>query len=74
MAQCLYSISCGCGRSYIGETGRLLAVQLREHRHNLKDSLLEKTKLVQHAYKEDHRISRDEEKILGIQSNSRYRK
>jgi hypothetical protein len=30
MAQCLYSIPCECGGSYIDETGRPLAVQLSE--------------------------------------------
>jgi hypothetical protein len=40
--QCVYSSPCECGRRYIGETGRPLAVQLREHRHNLKQGLLEK--------------------------------
>jgi predicted GIY-YIG superfamily endonuclease len=49
-AKCVYSIPCECGRSYIGETGRLLAVRLREHRHNLQQGLLEKSKLAQHAY------------------------
>jgi hypothetical protein len=41
-AQCIYSIPCECGRSYIDETGRLLAVQLHEYRHNLQQGLLEK--------------------------------
>jgi hypothetical protein len=45
-AQCAYNIPCKCGRKYIGETGRPLAVRLREHRHNLKESLLEKSKFV----------------------------
>jgi hypothetical protein len=44
-AQCVYSIPCECGRSDIGETGRLLAVRLREHRHNLKEGLLKKIKI-----------------------------
>jgi hypothetical protein len=44
-AQCIYSITCECGRSYIGETGRPLAVLLREHRHNLQQGLLQKSKL-----------------------------
>jgi hypothetical protein len=35
-AHCVYSILCECGRSYIGETRRTLAVRLREQRHNLK--------------------------------------
>jgi hypothetical protein len=41
MAQTIYSIPCECGRSYIGKTGRPLAVQLREHTQNLKEGLLE---------------------------------
>jgi hypothetical protein len=40
-AQCVSSIPCECGRSYIGETGRPLSVRLREHRHNLSGGLLE---------------------------------
>jgi hypothetical protein len=38
MAQCVYSIPCECGRSYIGETDRPLAMWLHEHRHNLRGS------------------------------------
>jgi hypothetical protein len=49
-AQRVHSIPCECGRNYIGETGRLLAVRLREHRHNLQQGFLEKSKLVQHGY------------------------
>jgi hypothetical protein len=56
MAQCIWSIPCECGRSYIDETGRLLAMQLHEHRHNLKEGLLEKSKLTQHAYEEGHKV------------------
>jgi predicted GIY-YIG superfamily endonuclease len=44
-AHCIYSIPCECGRSYIGETDRPLAVRLREHRRNLQQGLLEKSKL-----------------------------
>jgi hypothetical protein len=73
-AQCVYSIPCECGRSYIGETGRPLAVRLRELRHNLKYDLLEESKLAQHAYKECHRIVRDETRILDSESNSRHKK
>jgi predicted GIY-YIG superfamily endonuclease len=73
-AHCIYSIPCECGRSYIGETGRPLAVRLREHRHNLQQSLLKKPKLAQHAYEECHREGWDEARILEIESNSRYKK
>jgi hypothetical protein len=75
MAQCVYSIACECGRSYMGETGRPLAVWLREHRHNLKEALLEKFKLAQHAYEEGHRVGVwDEARTLEIESNSSHRK
>jgi hypothetical protein len=57
----------------MSETGRPLAVQIREHRHNLKEGLLEKSKLAQHAY-EGHRVGWDEARFLEIESNSRYRK
>jgi hypothetical protein len=65
-AQCIYSIPCECGRSYIGETGRPLVVLLRVRRHNLKEGLLEKSKLAQHAYEEGHRVSWDKAKVLKI--------
>jgi hypothetical protein len=73
-AQCGYSVLCECGRSYIGETGRLLAARFREHRHNLKEGLLKKSKLAQHAFKEGHKVSWDKGRILDIESHSRYRK
>jgi hypothetical protein len=72
-AQCVYSIPCESGRSYIGETRRPLAVRLCEHRHNLK-GLLEKSKLAQHAYEEGYRIGWDEARVLKTESDSRYRK
>jgi hypothetical protein len=72
--QRVYSITCGCGRSYISETGGPLVVRLHKHGHNFKQCLLENSKLFQHAYNEGHRVSWDEDSILRIQSNSRYMK
>jgi hypothetical protein len=54
--------------------GRPLGVQLCEHRHSLKEGLLEKSKLAQHTYEDGHRVGWDEAGILEIESNSRYRK
>jgi hypothetical protein len=73
-AQCIYSIPCECGRSYIGETGRLPDVRLREHRHNLQHGLLGKSKLAQHVLEEGHKVGWDDARILESESNSRYRK
>jgi hypothetical protein len=33
--QCLYSITCDCGKCYIGETSRPLEVHIKEHKCNL---------------------------------------
>jgi hypothetical protein len=54
--QRVYSISGNCARYYIGETNRLLEISIKEHKYNLTKSLLEKSKLAQHAYAENHRI------------------
>jgi hypothetical protein len=62
----MYIIPHVCGRSYFGKTGSSLAVQLCEHRHNLRENLLEKSKLAQHAYEEGHRVGGDEAMILEI--------
>jgi predicted GIY-YIG superfamily endonuclease len=71
--QCIYSIPCECGRRYIGETHRPLAMRLHKHRHNLKEGLLKKSELAQHAY-EVHMVGWNEARILEIENNSRYRK
>jgi hypothetical protein len=41
---------------------------------SLTEALIEKPKLAQHAYKDGHRVSWDEAKILEIENNSRHRK
>jgi hypothetical protein len=62
-AQCFCSTRYECGRSYIGVRGRPLVVRFREHRHNLKEGLLEKSKLARHAYEEGHRVGWDKARI-----------
>jgi predicted GIY-YIG superfamily endonuclease len=71
---CIYSIPCECGRRYIGETSRPLEVRIKEHKHNLKEGLLEKSKLAQHAYEEGHRIKWDEAKAIQKKPDTIYRK
>jgi hypothetical protein len=41
-------------------------VGLGEHRHNLQQGLLEKSKLAQHAYEEGHRVGWDDARILEL--------
>jgi hypothetical protein len=72
--QCVYSVPCDCGRCYIGQTSRPSEVCIKEHKYNLTQCLLEKSKFAQHAYKEDHKICWNTTKILQIEPNTIYRK
>jgi predicted GIY-YIG superfamily endonuclease len=74
MRQCIYSVPCECGRCYIGETGRPLVVRIREHMNNLKQGLMEKSRLAKHAYEEGHRIQWKEAKAAQIETNNICRK
>jgi hypothetical protein len=53
--QCVYNIPCKCGRCYTDKTSRPSEVCIKEHKYNFSQGLLEKSKLVQHTYK-DHKI------------------
>jgi hypothetical protein len=68
---CIYSIPCECGRCYIGETGRPLGVRLKEHQLNLKQGLLQNSKLTQHAY-EGHCIGW--KRVLQVEPSVIWRK
>jgi hypothetical protein len=52
---CVYKFPCEYCRSYIGETGIPPAVWFRD-RQSLKEGLLQKSKLAQHADEEGHRV------------------
>jgi hypothetical protein len=45
-----------------------------EHKYNITEELLEKSKLAQHADEEDHKIYWKETKVLLIEPNTTYRK
>lgn len=71
---CIYSIPFECGSSYIGETGRLWAVRFREHRWNLEEVHLERSRYAQHSFEENCQIIWKEAKILETETNSLYNK
>ena len=48
---CVYSISCSCGKIYKGETGRPLKVRL-EHRKAVVRGEIEKSGMADHIWKE----------------------
>jgi hypothetical protein len=74
IANCVNSIAFDCGRSYTGEKRRPLVVKLRENKQNLEEGNLERSKVVQHAFGENHHIVWKEAKSLETKTNSVYRK
>jgi predicted GIY-YIG superfamily endonuclease len=72
--QCVYRTPCDCGRCYIGETSTPLEVHFKEHKYNLTQGLLQKSKVAQHVYKEGHKICWNEAKVLQFEPNTTYRK
>jgi hypothetical protein len=53
----VYKIPFECGRPYIGEKGRPLAVRLNEHKYSLKEGLCDKPKLAAHAFEKGYMIA-----------------
>jgi hypothetical protein len=72
--QCVYNIPCDCGRCFLCKTSRPLEVCIKEHKYNLTQGLLEKSKLAQRAFVGGHKICWKEAKVLQIESNTAYRK
>jgi hypothetical protein len=72
--QCVYNIPCDYACYYIGETSRTSEVCITEHKHNLTQGLLEKSKSAQHAYEEGYKLCQNEAKVLQTQPDTTYRK
>jgi hypothetical protein len=70
----VYTVSHVTDRCYIGKTSRPLEVRFKEHKCNLTQGLLEKSKLAQDLYEEGHKICWNEAKVLQIEPNTTYRK
>jgi hypothetical protein len=64
--QCVYNILCDCGTCYISKTSRPLEVSIKEQKYNLTQGLLEKSKLVQYAYKKGYKPCWKEAKVFKI--------
>jgi hypothetical protein len=72
--QFVYSIPCDCGRCHSNETSRHLEASIKEHKYNLTQGLLDKSKLAQPAHEEGHKLCWNEAKVLQIEPKTTYRK
>jgi hypothetical protein len=52
----IYSISCQCGLSYIGQTKRALKFRLKEHENYVKNQDLKRSSIAQHCWSTSHRF------------------
>jgi hypothetical protein len=52
--QCICRIPCECGREYVGETSGRLGVCIREHKYNIRQGYLDRSKLVAQVFVEGH--------------------
>lgn len=71
---CIYSIKCECNRQYIGETKRPLNIRIKEHKNNVRLGLVDKSKIAEHIWSENHKFNWEEAKIIHRESNLYKRK
>ena len=71
-APCIYSIPCGCGDQYIGQTKRPLQVRIKEHKRSTVNGQTEKSALAEHACQEGHEPNWDEAKSIAQAPQSRH--
>ena len=69
----IYKISCLCGDSYIGETGRTTNKRVKEHKAACRLAHFEKSAVAEHAWQDGHIIEWDQVTILDTASDQRER-
>ena len=55
----IYKIRCICGDFYVGETKRMLATRLKEHKAACRLGAFERSAVAEHAWQEGHEIDID---------------
>jgi len=73
-SQRIYRIPCECGREYIGDTSRPLNIMIREHKCNLGEGHIDKSKLAPHGVVKGHKIDWPNITMLQCEANSIHRK
>ena len=69
----IYKISCLCGDSYIGETGRTTNTRVKEHKAACRLANFVKSAVAEHAWQEGHIIEWDQVTILDTANDLRER-
>jgi len=70
----VYMINCSCGEHYIGETGRLVRIRLKEHGADIRNERTHSSALVEHAGKTNHHICLEDTKVIANEKHHFKRK
>ena len=71
---CIYNIPCESGKRYIRETCRPLQTRVKEHKQNITNGEIDKSKIAEHSWGQKHRFQWDKASIISKEGNSRIRK
>ena len=60
----IYKINCACGDTYVGETGRILEIRMKEHKRVCIKADFEKSAVAKRAWLSGHYIDWDNVEVL----------